>query len=113
MEHLKTVMNKFLGISLNAYTDKGDFWFRAFEIVTILKYKNRREVIKYNIPDDEKMRVEKNIEFCNGKTVETMITMVNEPGLYRLIFLSDYEHRKEFKKRLYKDLLPFLRDEEK
>ena len=109
MEHLKTVTNEFLGITLNVYTHNGDLWFRAFEIATILKYNNRREVIKYNIPDDEKMIVKKNIVLSNGKTIETQVLMVNEPGLYRLIFLSDYEHRKMFKKWLCRAILPSLR----
>ena len=98
MKHLKTVTNEFLEITLNVYTHNGDLWFRTFEIATILKYNNRREVIKYNIPDNEKMRVKKNIVLSNGKMIETLVTMVNEPGLYRLIFLSDYEHIKIFKK---------------
>ena len=113
MEHLKTVTNEFLGITLNVYTHNGDLWFRAFEIATILKCNNRREVIKYNIPDDEKMRVKKNIVFSNGKIIETLVTMINEPGLYRLIFLSDFEHKKIFKRWLYRAVLPSLREENK
>ena len=108
MEHLKTVTNEFLGITLNVYTHNGDLWFRAFEIATILKYNNRREVIKHNIPDDEKMIVKKNIVFSNGKTIETLVTMVNESGLYRLIFLSDYEHRKMFKKMVIQSCFTIL-----
>ena len=111
MEHLKTVTNEFLGITLNVYTHNGDLGFRAFEIATIITYNNRREVIKYNIPDDEKMIVKNNIVFSNGKKIEILVTMVNEPGLYRLIFLSDYEHRKMFKKWLYRAVLPSLRCE--
>ena len=42
MEHLKTVTNEFLGITLNVYTHSDDLWLRAFEIATILKYNNRR-----------------------------------------------------------------------
>ena len=111
MEHLKTVTNEFLGITLNVYKHNGDLWFRAFEIATALKYKNRTPVIKYNIPDDEKMTVDNKIQFSNGKLLDTVITMVNEPGLYRLIFLSDYEHKKQLKRWLYRAILPSLRDE--
>ena len=109
MEHFKTVTNEFLRISLNVYIHKGDFWFRAYEVAVALKYENRSPTIKYNIPDDEKMRVGKNIEFSNGKQIKTIVRMVNKPGLYRLLFLSDYEHRKQIKKWLYKDMLPSLR----
>ena len=108
---MKTVRNEFLRITLSVRTYNGDLWFRAFEIATILKYNNRREVIKYNIPDDEKMIVKKNVVFSNGKTIETLVMMVNEPGLYRLIFLSDYKHRKMFMKWLYRAILPSLRCE--
>ena len=51
MEHLKTVTNEFLGITLNVYTHNGDLWFRASEIAHIQQYKktwstpwNRREI---------------------------------------------------------------------
>ena len=94
MEHLKTVTNEFLGITLNVYKHNGDLWFRAYEVATILKYNNRREFIKYNIPDDEKMIVKKNIMLSDDKTMETQGMMVNEPGLYKLIFLSDYKRKK-------------------
>ena len=112
MEHLKSLTHEYLGITINVYTHNGNLWFRAYEIATILSYKNRREVIKYNIPDDEEMRIKKKIEFSNGKIVESMVTMINEPGLHRLIFLCDYEHRKQFKKWLYRVVLPSLRCEQ-
>ena len=83
MEYLKTLTNEYLGISVNVYKHNGDLWFTAYEVAAILKYKNRREVIKYNIPDNKKMRVKKKIEFLNGKIIESMVIMVNEPGLYR------------------------------
>ena len=57
------------------------------------------------------MRVKKNIVFSNGKTIETLVAMVDELGLYRLIFLSDYEHKKQFKKWLFMAVLPSLREQ--
>ena len=63
MEHLKTVTNEVLEITLNVYSYNSDLWFTAYEIAMALKYKNRTPVIKYNLPDDEKMRVDKKIQF--------------------------------------------------
>ena len=98
MEHLKTVTNEFLGITLNVYTHNGDLWFRAFEIATILKCNNRREVIKYNIPDDRDPL----------KTHPDTI-FIKEPGLYALIFRSKLETAKVFQDWVFSEVLPSIR----
>ena len=108
MEHLKTVTNEFLGINLNFYTHNGELWFRAFEIATILKYKKGE---KSSNTIFLTMKVKKNILLSNDSTMETQVMMVSEPGLYRLIYLSDYKHKKLFKRWLYRAILPSLREE--
>ena len=103
-----------------------DPWFVAVDVCRALDIKNSRDAVS-NLDDDEKMTVIlidsrskngvtntlNNIEGIRGATfggwIENRVTVVSEPGLYRLIFMSRKPEAKKFKRWTFHDVLPSIR----
>ena len=91
----------------------GDPWFVVADLCRILDIQNPSDVVAKQIEDNEKMKINE-----NGVTVDPRlncspfmheINVVNEPGLYRLIFLSRKDNAKKFQRIIYHEILPSIR----
>lgn len=82
----------------------GEPWFVAKDVAVILGYDNPRDAVRNHVYDDDK-GVEK-IDTPGGKQ---KFTIVNESGIYSLIFGSRKTDAKEFKHWVTSEILPSVR----
>lgn len=100
----------------------GEPWFVAADIANVLGIQNIRQNLAA-LADDEKRLISLPAEETeNGVTVERIqnipsvvtpflrkSTVVNEPGLYRLIFASRKPEAEKLKRKVYHEILPSIR----
>ena len=103
----------------------GEPWFIAVDLCRILDIQNPRDAVS-RLDDDEKMTVVlRNKRSTNGVTntvgntdgitgatfgwLENSVNVVNEPGLYHLIFMSRKPEAKKFRRWLFHEVLPSIR----
>lgn len=82
----------------------GEPWFVGKDITDNLKYKNSRDAIAYHVDEEDKGVAR--IDTPGG--VQDLI-IVNESGLYALIFGSKLPKAKEFKHWVTSEVLPSIR----
>ena len=87
--------------------EDGQVWFVAKDVCEILGIKNSRDAIK-SLDDDEKMTVGLT-DTQKKRGGARVLTYVNEPGLYKLIFKSKRPEAKQFTKWVTTEVLPALR----
>ncbi len=94
---------KFNGYELPAYLDDNQVpWFDVKEITQALSLNHRQKMV--DLPKDEKTKT----SYYNGVRVYPK-TLVNEKGLYRLIFKSRKPQAKEFQDWVFGEVLPSIR----
>lgn len=82
----------------------GQPWFVASDVCKILEIVNGRDTVK-GFPSEEKDAV--GITDTIGRTQQ--MTVISEPGLYRLIFQSRKKEAEEFKTWVVSEVLPQIR----
>ena len=82
----------------------GDPWFVAADVCKILELDNVSQAVS-RLDEDEKNTIIIN----DGIPGNPTMLIVNEPGLYRLIFLSRKDNAKEFQRKVYHEILPSIR----
>lgn len=85
-------------------TIEGDAWFVGNDIARALAYKDLYSATRHNVDDEDK-------RLCSVSTpsgIQQMV-VVNESGLYSLIFGSKLEKAKEFKHWVTSEVLPSIR----
>lgn len=82
----------------------GEPWFVGNDVAGILKYKDKYSALKKNVDEEDK-------RLCPvGSTSGTQeTTVINESGLYSLIFGSKLESAKKFKRWVTSEVLPSVR----
>ena len=88
--------------------ENGEIWWVAADVAKILGLKNIRQNIA-EFPDDEKKMFDILTTVSNTYTHRPVIQAVwcvNEPGLYRLIFMSRKPEAEKFKRWVFHDVLP-------
>lgn len=82
----------------------GEPWFVGNDVAGILKYKDKYSALKKNVDEEDK-------RLCPvGSTSGTQeTTVINESGLYSLIFGSKLESAKKFKRLVTSEVLPSVR----
>ena len=82
-------------------------WFVAKDVCDVLGLKNSRKAVS-SLDDDEKNTV--TISYGNeNQHGNPNFTIVNEPGLYRLIFKSRKAEAKQFTRWVTHEVLPDIR----
>lgn len=79
-------------------------WFIGKEVAEKLGYANSKNVVPKYVYDEDKLSTQ--IEYAGQKR---NMTIINESGLYNLIFSSKLEGAKRFKRWVTKDILPSIR----
>lgn len=103
MNEIKIFENKEFG-KIRTLVKDGKPWFIAKDICDILGYSNSRSAISNHVFEEDK-GVE-TIDTLGGKQ---KLTIVNESGLYSLIFSSRLQLAKEFKRWVTSEVLPSIR----
>ena len=82
----------------------GETWFVGADIATVLGYSNPQKAIRDHVDDEDKMV---NDSFTLGRGSSPVL--VNESGVYALIFSSKLENAKRFKHWVTSEVLPAIR----
>jgi prophage antirepressor-like protein len=85
----------------------GEVWFVAKDVCDILGLGNARKAIS-NFPEDERNTVTTGDGIQEGPG-NPNVNIINEPGLYRLIFQSRKPEAEEFKRWVFHVVLPAIR----
>lgn len=82
----------------------GIIWFIGVDIAKALGYANPRNAVPKFVSEEDKQSTQ--IEYAGQKR---NVTIINESGLYSLIFSSKLENAKEFKHWVTSEVLPSIR----
>lgn len=101
---MKPAIFMFQDAPVRTMVHEGNPWFVATDVLRVLGIKNSRDILAKTIPADEK----------GVDTIYTLggpqkVAIINEPGLYRLIFQSRKESAEKFKTWVFAEVLPSLR----
>ena len=86
----------------------GEAWFVAKDICDILGLTNSRKAVK-SLDDDEKMTITNSYSHSGQRGGAQFRVVVNEPGMYKLIFKSNKPEAKEFTRWVTHEVLPSIR----
>ena len=106
MNDLHIFTNDEFGQVRTLYID-GEIWFVGKDVAKALGYSNASKAVISHV-DDEDKRIEMLPTSQNGNMVGK-IYIINESGLYSLIFASKLPSAKKFKRWVTAEILPALR----
>ena len=105
---IETFNNPSFG-SVRVSTDEnGEPWFVAADVARVLDYRTASDAIRY-LDDDEADTLKQRIRSENGVEQERQMLIINESGLYNLIFRSRKPEAKKFRKWVTEEVLPSIR----
>lgn len=81
-----------------------DVWFVGKDVCNILGYSNPRKALSDHVFDDDK-----GVTVCDTLGGKQNMTIINESGLYALIFGSRLDSAKRFKHWVTSEVLPSVR----
>ena len=82
----------------------GEVWFVGKDVATILGYSNPRDAINKHVDDEDK-----GVTKCDTLGGQQKLIIINESGLYSLIFGSKLKSARTFKHWVTSEVLPSLR----
>lgn len=103
MMELTKVFN-YKGAEVRTVVIDDEIWFVGKDVARVLGYQNTTDALGRHIDEDDKL--------TSGITMAGQnrnVTIINESGLYELIFSSKLEGAKKFKKWVTKEVLPSIR----
>ncbi|AFO70754.1 antirepressor protein [Staphylococcus phage SAP6] len=98
------LMFNFEGESVRTVVKDNQTYFVGNEVAKILGYSNYRNAINNHAEDEDKLRTQ--IRYAGQLRT---VTLINESGLYSLIFSSKLESAKRFKRWVTSEVLPDIR----
>lgn len=102
----------------------GDTWFVGRDIATALGYKNTKDALSIHVDDEDKSILQRSdlatienhipksalpVNFVRGDIPNRGLTIINESGVYALIFSSKLPDAKKFKHWVTSEVLPAIR----
>lgn len=103
MNDLKIFNSEEFG-EIRAVTTDGEPWFVGKDVAIALGYSNPRDAINKHVDDEDK-----GVAKCDTLGGKQNLTIINESGLYTLIFGSKLESAKRFKHWVTNEILPSIR----
>jgi len=103
MNELKIFENPEFG-QVRTLVKDGQSWFVAKDVAEILGYANPRDAISKHVDAEDK-----GVANCDTLGGKQELTIINESGLYALVFGSRLETAKRFKRWVTSEVLPALR----
>lgn len=102
---ITTFNNDVLNASIRTMTDENDEpWFVGKDIAEALGYKNLADALSKHVDDEDK-----GVAKCDTLGGRQDVTIINESGMYSLIFGSKLESAKKFKRWVTCEVLPSIR----
>lgn len=103
MNELQIFSNEEFG-EVRTVTIDGEPWFVGKDVAEALGYKNTRQGLATNVMDEDK-----GVHSVDTPSGVQKMTIINESGLYALIFGSKLESAKRFKHWVTSEVLPSIR----
>ena len=103
MNEIKIFENESFG-QLRTLTIDDEPWFGGKDVADVLGYSNGRDALSKHVDPDDKA----DVAIHDGSQNRNM-TVINESGLYSLIFSSKLRTAKEFKRWVTSEVLPSIR----
>ena len=103
MNELQIFVSKEFG-EIRTVTIDNEPWFVGKDVATALGYKNTRQAILTNVMDEDK-----GVHSVDTPSGKQEMTVINESGLYALIFGSKLNSAKRFKHWVTSEVLPSIR----
>ncbi|MGO0986723.1 BRO-N domain-containing protein [Clostridioides difficile] len=107
MNNLQIFKNEDFG-EIRTIDIDNEIWFVGKDVAETLGYANPSKAVSSHVDDDDKI-FEMIAHSQNGNMVKTQTALINESGLYSLIFGSKLETAKNFKNWVTKEVLPAIR----
>ena len=104
--------NKKLNVSVRTVRRDGEVLFYAKDVAESLGYANTGKAVRDHVWEEDKhilgelQRGSPEFTLCRGQPNTVLIT---EQGVYQLIFGSELKRAKEFRRWVFKDVLPSIR----
>ena len=113
---VKTFINEEFGEIRTVLID-GVIWFVGKDVATALGYSNPRDALAKHVDPEDKETVNLNTVAKHDDTVTNRdgiagnpnVTLINESGLYSLIFSSKLSSAKKFRRWVTSEVLPSIR----
>lgn len=103
MNELKIFDNEEFGEIRTVLIDE-EPWFVGKDVAEVLGYSNPRDAINKHVDEEDK-----GVAKCDTLGGKQELTVVNESGLYSLIFSSKMQNAKRFKHWVTSEVLPSIR----
>lgn len=103
MNDLQIFNNEEFG-QIRTVTIDNEPWFVGKDVATALGYSNSRDAILKHVHEDDK-----GVAKCDTPSGKQEMTVINESGLYALIFGSKLDSAKRFKRWVTSEVLPSIR----
>lgn len=81
-----------------------DAWFVGKDVATIMGYSQTAKAVRDHVDDDDK-----GVSVLDTPGGQQRMTLINESGVYSLVFGSNLPNAKEFKRWVTKEVLPEIR----
>ncbi len=104
MKDLKIFSNKEFGEIRTIIDEHSEPWFVGKDVAKALGFANTRDAIRTHVFEEDK-----GVDLVDTLGGRQKMTMVNESGLYALVFGSQLEDAKKFKHWVISEVLPAIR----
>ena len=97
------------GLAVRTVEKDSEVWFVAKDVCDILELSNPTEALR-SLDDDEKMTLTNSEGHSGQRGGAQSYNVINEPGMYKLIFKSRKAEAKEFTRWVTHEVLPQIRE---
>ena len=94
---------------IRTVTIENEPWLVGKDVATALGYSNASKAVSSHVGEDDRILKVLEADSQNGNVVKTQTALINESGLYALIFGSKLESAKRFKHWVTSEVLPAIR----
>ena len=108
MNEIKLFTNKEFG-EIRTMKIDGEPWFVGKDVAEALGYSNSSKAVSTHVGEEDRILKVLEADSQNGNVVKTQTALINESGLYALIFGSKLESAMKFKRWVTSEVLPTLR----
>lgn len=108
MKELQIFNSKEFG-DIRTVTIDNEPWFVGKDVAEALGYSNASKAVSTHVGEEDRILKVLEADSQNGNVVKTQTALINESGLYALIFGSKLESAKRFKRWVTSEVLPAIR----
>ena len=108
MSDIKTFSNA--AFSIECIMVDGVPWFKGKEVATLLGYANTMQAIRTHVEERDRKKLDELSQLKAAASTPAKNAMfINEPGLYDLVFSSNKDEAKDFRRWVTSEVLPSIR----